>query len=51
MIGISRKEELERRLEQSRRLSRVANDQVTKERIDKLTDDLVEEQSHQDEKK
>jgi hypothetical protein len=43
----SRKDELERRLEQSRRLSRLANDRTTKERIDKLTDDLEAEQQQQ----
>jgi hypothetical protein len=41
------KEGLARRLEQSRRLSKEAHDPTTKERLDKLTDDLVEEQRQQ----
>jgi len=43
------KEELERRLEQSRRLSKEANDPTTKERLDKLTDDLEAGQKQQEE--
>jgi hypothetical protein len=43
----SRKEALERRLEQSRRLSKDANDPTTRERLDKLTGDLeVEQRQH-----
>jgi hypothetical protein len=43
----SRKEAIERRLEQSRRLSKDANDPTTKERLDKLTGDLEAEQQEQ----
>jgi hypothetical protein len=43
----NRKEELERRLEQSRRLSKDANDPTTKERLNKLTGDLEAEQREQ----
>jgi hypothetical protein len=45
------KEELERRLEQSRRLSKEAYDPTTKDRLDKLTGDLEAEQKQQDDKK
>jgi hypothetical protein len=48
MTGPSRKEELERRLEQSRRLSKDANDPTTKERLDKLTGDLEAERQKQE---
>jgi hypothetical protein len=41
------KEDLERRLEQSRRLSRVSNDPTTKERLDRLTDDLEAQQKQE----
>jgi hypothetical protein len=51
MIGPSRKDELERRLEQSRRLSKEASDPATKDRLNKLTDDLVKEQRNQDDKR
>jgi hypothetical protein len=47
MTGPSRKEELERRLEQSRRLLKDAGDPTTKERLNKLTDDLEAEQREQ----
>jgi hypothetical protein len=47
MTDPSRKEELERRLEQSRRLSKDVNDPTTKERLDKLTGDLEAEQRRQ----
>jgi hypothetical protein len=40
----TRKEELERRLEQSRRLLRDASDRTTSERIGKLIDELEREQ-------
>ena len=47
MTDPSRKEELERRLEQSRRLSKDVNDPTTKERLNKLTGDLEAEQRRQ----
>jgi hypothetical protein len=47
MTDPGQKEDLERRLEQSRRLSRVASDPTTKERLDRLTDDLEAEQQKQ----
>ena len=37
-------EELERRLEQARRLSREVNDPISNVRIDQLTDDLEAQQ-------
>jgi hypothetical protein len=45
-----RKEELERRLEQSRRLSRDATDQTTHERLAELIDDLEKEKKHEQKK-
>jgi hypothetical protein len=53
MTGPSRKEELERRLEQARRLSKDVNDALTKDRLNKLTNDLEAEQrwQEQDQKK
>jgi hypothetical protein len=39
-VDPNRKEELERRLERSRRLSKDASDPTTKERLDKLTREL-----------
>jgi hypothetical protein len=50
MIPESRKEQLERRLEQSRRLLKDANDPTTKERIGMLIGDLVREQQQETEK-
>jgi hypothetical protein len=47
MAGSKSNEELERRLEQSRRLSRGASDPTTKDRLDKLTGDLEAEQQQQ----
>jgi hypothetical protein len=47
MAGSNRKGELERRLEQSRRLSKDANDRTTRERLDQLTGDLEAEQKQQ----
>jgi hypothetical protein len=47
MAGSNRKADLERRLEQSRRLSKDANDPTTKERLDQLTGDLEAEQKQQ----
>jgi len=47
MTDPSRKEELERRLEQSRRLSKDVNDPTTKERLNKLTGDLEAKQRRQ----
>jgi hypothetical protein len=46
----SRKEELECRLEQSRRLLKDANDPTTKERIGVLIGELVQEQIIENEK-
>jgi hypothetical protein len=43
-----RKEELERRLEQSRRLSKETNDPTTRNRLDKLIGDLKAEQKQQE---
>ena len=50
MFENMRKEELERRLEQSRRLLRSASDDATSERIGKLIGDLEHEQQLQREK-
>jgi hypothetical protein len=50
MAEQSRKEELERRLEQSRRLFRGASDKTTSERIGKLVGDLEREQQRENEK-
>jgi hypothetical protein len=47
MTELGHKEDLERRLEQSRRLSRVSNDPTTKERLDRLTDDLEAQQKQE----
>jgi hypothetical protein len=49
MINPTHKEELERRLEQSRRLSKGANDPTTHQRLAQLIDDL--EKAQQQEKK
>jgi hypothetical protein len=46
----SRKEEIERRLEQSRRLLKGAYDRTTSERIGKLIGDLEQEQERENEK-
>jgi hypothetical protein len=46
----TRIEELERRLEQSRRLLRTVNDSDTSERIGRLIDDLEHQQQLQREK-
>jgi hypothetical protein len=46
----SRKEQIEKRLEQSRRLLKDANDPTTKERIGILIGDLVQEQIRENEK-
>jgi hypothetical protein len=45
-----RREELERRLEQSRRLQRSAGDRTTSDRIGKLIDELEDEQQREREK-
>jgi hypothetical protein len=50
MAGSNRKEELERRLEQSRRLIKDAYDPTTKERIGHLIDDLENEEKLQKQK-
>jgi hypothetical protein len=50
MTDLSRKDELVRRLEQSRRLMKVANDPTTKERIGLLIESLVLEQIKENEK-
>jgi preprotein translocase subunit Sss1 len=50
MTNPSRKEELERRLEQSRRLLKDANDPTTKERISLLIGDLEQQQQQETEK-
>jgi hypothetical protein len=47
MPGSNRKQELERRLEQSRRLSRGANDPTTRDRLERLTGDLEAEQQQE----
>jgi hypothetical protein len=47
---IARQEQIERRLEQSRRLLKEANDPSTNERIGKLIDDLEHEQVEEREK-
>jgi hypothetical protein len=49
MADQGRKEELERRLEQSRRLLRGASDNTTCERIGKLIGDLEREQQRESE--
>jgi hypothetical protein len=46
----SRKEELERRLEQSRRLLKDANDPTTRQRIGLLIGDLGQQQQQENEK-
>jgi hypothetical protein len=46
----SRKEERERRLEQSRRLLRGASDRTTSDRIGKLISDLERERQLEDER-
>ena len=45
-----RKEQLERRLEQSRRLLKGVNDSITSERIEKLVSDLEQEKRLENEK-
>jgi hypothetical protein len=50
MIGPSRKEELERRLEQSKRLLKDSSDPTTQKRIGHLIDDLENEQKEEKEK-
>jgi hypothetical protein len=50
MAGPSRKEQLERRLEQSRRLLKTVYDPTTKERIEILIDDLEKEEKQEAEK-
>jgi hypothetical protein len=47
MPGLNRKEELERRLEQSRRLSKEAVDMTTYNRLAQLIDELETEQKHE----
>jgi TATA-binding protein-associated factor Taf7 len=47
MTQLNKKEELERRLQQSRRLLKEATDPTTKDRLNKLVDDLVEEQQQE----
>ena len=47
---IARQEEIERRLEQSKRLLKDANDPTTTARIDKLITDLEQEQVEEKEK-
>jgi hypothetical protein len=47
MTGLNPKEELERRLEQSPRLSRAAPDSTTHERLAELIDELETEQKHE----
>jgi hypothetical protein len=47
---IARQEEIERRLEQSRRLLKSASDPKTTARIDKLVADLEQEQVEEKEK-
>jgi hypothetical protein len=47
MTGQGRNEELERRLEQARRLSKEAYDPTTRERLDRLKGDLENEQRQQ----
>jgi hypothetical protein len=48
MTKPSRKEELERRLAQSRRLPKDAYDPTTTDRLDRLTGDLEAEQRRQE---
>ena len=50
MADPSRKAELERRLEQSRRLLKGAGDRTTSERIGKLIDELEREQQRERER-
>jgi hypothetical protein len=50
MSDQGRKEQIERRLEQSRRLLKVTNDPTTTERIDRLIDHLERERMHETEK-
>ena len=50
MAAQSRKEELERRLEQSRRLLRSASDRMTCDRIGKLIGELEHEQKLESER-
>jgi hypothetical protein len=50
MTNPSRKKELERRLEQSKRLLKEVNDPTTKERIGLLIGDLEQEQTRENEK-
>jgi len=45
-----RKEQLERRLEQSRRLLKGVNDSITSERIERLVSDLEQEKRLENEK-
>lgn len=47
---IARQEEIERRLEQSKRLLKGGNDPMTTARIDKLIGDLEQEQEEEKEK-
>jgi hypothetical protein len=48
MTNPTRKEELERRLEQSRRLSRGATDKTTHERLAELIDELEKKQTQEE---
>jgi hypothetical protein len=50
MTSQSRKEELERRLEQSRRLLRSASDRTTSDRIGRLISDLERERQLENER-
>jgi hypothetical protein len=50
MTVLNRKEQLERRLEQSRRLLKDANDPTTKERIGLLIGDLEQQQQQETER-
>jgi hypothetical protein len=50
MLVQTRKEELERRLEQSRRLLRSITDRTTCDRLGRLIFDLEREQEHENEK-
>jgi 5-bromo-4-chloroindolyl phosphate hydrolysis protein len=50
MADPSRKGQLERRLEQSRRLLKTVCDPITKERIEILIDDLEKEEKREAEK-
>jgi hypothetical protein len=47
MTGLHSKEELERRLEQSRRLSKDTVDPTTYDRLVRLIDELEAEQKHE----